>query len=135
MAAVKPILEALVLADHIYSDQTNGKRVIAGTFNLIWAKEFPATHPVKTFAYIALTEIHGTVNIKLVFRELSNDEAIMASHEIPVLSPSPLETMNLSIEIPPFRLPHEGTYAFEVYADGELLGSKRIQAKKLEEPE
>lgn len=135
MAAAKPILEALVLADHIYSDQASGKRVIAGTFNVIWAKAFPAKHNVITFAYIALTEIHGTVNIKLVHRDLSNDEALMASHEIPVRSPSPLETMNLSIEIPPFRLPHEGTYAFEVYADGELLGSKRIQAKKLEEPE
>ena len=29
----KPVLQALVLADHVYQDKTTGKMVIAGTFN------------------------------------------------------------------------------------------------------
>ncbi len=133
MAAAKPVLEALVLADHVYSDQRNGKRVIAGTFNTIWAKSFPARHNVVTFAYIALTEVHKVVSLKLVHRDLSNDEAIMESQNITVQAETPLHTVEVVTEIPPFNLPHEGAYAFEIYADGELLGSKRILAKKAEE--
>jgi hypothetical protein len=38
----KPILQALVLAEHIYQDQGTGKKIIAGTFNRVF---FGKTRP------------------------------------------------------------------------------------------
>lgn len=32
----KPVLQALILADHVYQDRETGKRIIAGTFNQIF---------------------------------------------------------------------------------------------------
>lgn len=39
----KPVLQALILADHVYQDRETGKRIIAGTFNQIFfTKPAPA---------------------------------------------------------------------------------------------
>ncbi len=35
---MKPVLQAMVLADHVYQDKNTGKRIIAGTFNQITVK-------------------------------------------------------------------------------------------------
>ena len=32
----KPLLQALILADHVYQDAQTGKKVIAGTFNQLF---------------------------------------------------------------------------------------------------
>ena len=31
----KPVLQSLILADHVYEDKLTGKRIIAGVFNRI----------------------------------------------------------------------------------------------------
>lgn len=36
MRTMKPVLQALLLADHIYEDKATGKKIIAGTFNRLF---------------------------------------------------------------------------------------------------
>ena len=37
----KPVLQAMVLADHVYQDSTTGKFIIAGTFTRLWCSRKP----------------------------------------------------------------------------------------------
>src|SRR5262245_20539702 len=37
----KPVLQAMVLADHVYQDNTTGKFIIAGTFTRLWCSRKP----------------------------------------------------------------------------------------------
>ncbi len=43
----KPVLQALVLADHVYQDKSTGKKIIAGTFNRVCfsRRKRPAEQP------------------------------------------------------------------------------------------
>src|SRR5437763_7600736 len=40
----RPVLQAMVLADHVYQDRTSGKYIIAGTFGQVWTRA-PANQP------------------------------------------------------------------------------------------
>lgn len=124
---LKPTLQALVLADHIYVDRFTGKNVIAGTFNRLWAEKFPQQLSRATFAYICLTNIHAATRLMLCFVDLKTHNVIMKTRSIEVKVDNPLVSTELIIQIPPFPMPAPGFYAFELHAGDEMVGSLRIQ--------
>lgn len=130
--AVKPILQALVLSDHVYADQATGKKVIAGTFDSLWAREFPAKLARTTWFYLSVTDVQGSVEFSLKYTDLSNNEVLLSAGFC-LSSNDRLATRSLVCEIPPLPMPHPGAYAFEVFVGDEMLGSLRIVASKLED--
>lgn len=130
--AQKPILQALVLADHVYVDAATGKKIIAGTFSQLLAASFPRMFGRTTWAYVCLTEVRGTVPIALRYTDLQTNEVLLSTRALTIQSDDPLASRELMIEVPPFPMPHAGTYVFEVYAGDEAIGSLRILAVKLQ---
>lgn len=131
---VRPILQALVLADHVYIDAKTGKKIIAGTFNHLASPEFPSFFGRSTFAFISMTEVHGNTSVTLKYTDLSNSETLLEIQNLPMEAPNdPLATVEMVVELPRFPMPHEGIFAFEVYAHEELVGSLRIQVSKSDE--
>jgi len=146
----KPILQSLILADHIYEDKLTGKRVIAGIFNRIVrgkrvmkpapgseeggggapgqrVLEIPPTglQSGSPFAYISLTEVRGPTPFLLQLVNLDDDMALFKS-ELKVDCPNPLYTIELTVPLPPIAPPKAGIYALEVLYNHEILGSLRI---------
>jgi hypothetical protein len=146
----KPILQSLILADHIYEDKLTGKRVIAGIFNRIVrgkrvmkpapgseeggggtpgqrVLEIPPTglQSGSPFAYISLTEVRGPTPFLLQLVNLDDDMALFKS-ELKVDCPNPLYTIELTVPLPPIAPPKAGIYALEVLYNSEILGSLRI---------
>lgn len=124
--AVRPILQALLVADAIYVDASTGKKIIAGTFNRLVCEDFPATTVVSKHALISLTDVHRSVEIGLRFVDLSTGESLLELHGLVVEADDPLETVELVVELPPLPLPHAGAYALEVHWQDELLGLLRL---------
>ena len=153
----KPILQALVLADHIYQDKHSGKMVIAGTFNDVtiyrnelktYTREIP-TEPGGTsrkhqvtefppeyvgdagspFVYTCLTGIHNSVDLELRFVDLSNNKVLLQA-DLKVQCDDPVLSVEVGIRLPTrLPTPHEGVYALELLYEEEMLGSWRISAK------
>ncbi len=180
----KPVLQALVLADHIYQDKITGKKIIAGTFNRVcfsrmkrppeqpgFAPNFgeqaappppPPSSPFDStsetampsfgptpiegpppgarrmtaadvqkagspYAFISLTDVHGTVPLELRYRDLLTG-AILFGISFQVASEDPLDTVEAVVPIPPLPTPHAGAFALELLTRGEPLGALRITA-------
>jgi hypothetical protein len=142
---IKPILQALVLADNVYVDRMTGKFIIAGTFTHLFVFN-PIPQPDATadpvvggmrklgphevfstgspFAYISLTNVRGKVPLELRYVDLGENTA-MLKFELAVEGDDPLKTIEMAVRLP--RLPPKiGTYALELLADDELLGSHRV---------
>ena len=153
----KPLLQSLVLADHVYKDQFTGKMIIAGTFNrILFTKptaeneqpaetgELPggarkmAWHEVckagSPFVYISLTDVRGEVPLELRYVDLEDNVALM-SLEFRVQADSPLDTVESVVQLPPLPSPHAGVYAIELLADNEPLGSHRVTAVEMPSPD
>lgn len=156
----RPVLQALVLADSVYQD-TSGKMIIAGTFNRFQIFRPEASHnnpsePAQEaeqpsgslrkldardickvgspWAYVSLTEVRGTVPLELRYVDLSNN-VVMLRAELSVKSNSPLDTVEIRVQLPVLPMPHLGTYALELLSNDELLGSHRVTVAETPTPD
>ena len=141
----KPVLQALLLADQVYTDRETGKQVVCGVFDRVGflrpptppggqtgGSGMPAT-PAPVFAsgspsaFVSLTEIRGTRQFELRFVDLA-DDAVLLTVGFELASEDPLKTVRFAVRLPvlPFRNP--GTYVLELLCDGETLGGHRIEA-------
>jgi hypothetical protein len=151
MATVKPILQALVLAEHIYDDRGTGKKVIAGTFNQVLmhaplVEEEPPDSGAAAivhggrqggspYAYISITEIHTAADLVLRFVDLAdNPPIVLFETQVRVETPDPLQTIELVAALPLLPIQHEGAFALEILCENELLGSFRIVARRFSQP-
>ena len=146
MSLVKPVLQALVLAERIWEDK-DGRKIIGGTFNVLWFTDWPLVKDVETpsgetqrfvqggmnpgapYAYISLTDVCDNTEIELQFVSLTKNVVIFSS-SIVVHCNSRLATIEIVAPLPPLPIHHEGVYAFEIVCEGEVIGSHRIIAKK-----
>lgn len=126
-----PVLQALVLADMIYTDAL-GKRLICGTFSHIWCGRFPTMLNRPTWAYILLAEVVGRPVMQLRFVKLNDNRILMKSPKIEIGGASPLVPVDIAIEIPPLPLPSSGAYGVECLVDDILIGCMRLQVDKAE---
>ena len=145
--AVKPVLQALVLAERIYTDKSD-RHIICGTFNGIKIGRMPieaveapdgATRPQipggveggSPYAYISITDIVGRIELLLQFVNLTKNEVVF-EHRLEVQCDERLGTVEIVAPLPSLTrfLRHYGSgkfiYAFEVVCEGEILGSHRL---------
>jgi hypothetical protein len=125
----QPRLQALVLAERVYTDKDTGQRVIAGTFNHIQTPGFPARIDRQAVVYVSLTDVRkpGTW-LALRFVDTHDLSILMEARFGPLLATDPLETLEFAVPIPGFMLPHAGIYDLELHVvDGERLGSLRLK--------
>jgi len=150
---LKPTLQALLLADHVYQDKASGKKIIAGTFNVLNVRKpkpaaddttSGAQEPAKPgeglrqlsaaevmragspFAFISLTEIRGPTSLELRYVDLSNN-AVLVNACFSVTQEDPLETVEAIVPMPQLPAPHTGVYALELIWNDELMGCLRIK--------
>ncbi len=142
---MKPVLQALVLAERIYEDRS-GKKIIAGTFNRVVIapiseaeQKHPdgskrslirgGTDPGCPSAYISLTDVVDGTKISLQFVDISRNKILFGTSFV-IKPKDRLATTEIVAPLPPFRRfinkKQAGTFSFEVIWEGEILGSHRI---------
>ncbi len=145
---MKPVLQALVLAEHVYQD-VSGKKVIAGTFNRIRFSRKPPVKKVENpdgtkqtlvqggmhggspFAYVSLTDVCDDTTLQLQFVNLTKNEILFGTAVL-VSCNDRLATAELVFALPPLPIKEPGVYAIEVVCEGDILGSCRIKAEELD---
>lgn len=146
---MKPVLQSLLLADHVYSDQATGKKIIAGVFNRVQRMKPPARplegeapKPVPIpptglastpFVYLALTELHSKSDFVLELTDLAENIGLFKVG-FTVDCHDPLQTVEVHFPIPALSLPHAGVYSLGLLWENELLGALRILAADMEPP-
>jgi hypothetical protein len=123
---IKPSLQAIILADHIYVDATTGKKIICGTFNHLTVESFPSQSMISKFALVALTDVHGSVSIVLKYVDLSTGETLVEMQGLDMEADDPLETVEVVVEITSLPMPHPGYYSLEAHWKTDVLGILRI---------
>jgi hypothetical protein len=146
---VKPVLQALVLAERVYEDK-GGQKIIAGTFNgFRFSRSSPVQEVVgpdgvrrKTvkggvdvgspWAYLSLTDVWDDTKLEFQFVSLTKNQVIFRT-ELLVQCDDRLATVEIVVPLPKLNVPESGIYAFEVLCEGEIIGSHRIIAEEIKE--
>jgi hypothetical protein len=147
---MKPVLQALILADHVYQDQQTGKKVICGTFNSFRFSRKPPVSEVQNpdgtkrtvvmggaqsgspYAYISLTDVHEGTKLLLRFVNLEKNEILFGT-EVVVNNVNRLTTVEIVLPLPRLPIAEAGAYALELVCDNEMIGSCRVMAENLDE--
>jgi hypothetical protein len=146
----KPVLQAMVLAEHVYQDRMTGKFVIAGTFATIFFGQIsgvpigepegerqkilvrgPITQSGSPYLYLALFDVHGQVPLNLKLVDLS-DASVLFEVQILVASTDPVSVAEYILPMPLLPVHKATTYSLDLFYEEEILGSWRITAKKIE---
>ncbi len=147
---MKPVLQALLLADRIYRD-TTGKHIIAGTFNkMLFVKGGAGPKTVEIdgeekqlipggmqagspSAYISLTDVRGKIQCVLRYVNLKQNNALFQT-QFSIECSDPLKTVEVVLPLP--TLPQmAGVHALELLCDDEPIGSHRIIVEEREAKE
>jgi hypothetical protein len=132
--AVKPLLQALWLADDVDCNPKTGKVTLVGIFDQIEVTR-PATHFASTaYLFCALRGIHGRTELVLCYVDLSSN-AVLLEWPVSLNETNPLATVDIAFRLPPVPVPHEGEYAWELYFEGEVIGSSRVTATVIQQGE
>ncbi len=139
---MKPVLQALVVADRVYEDKA-GKKIIAGTFNKWYFSRKPqvqeVNHPDGTqrrvilggmqagspFAYLSLTDVCSGTKLQCQFVNLTKN-AVVFGTEVEIAIDDRLAMIEVALPLPLLPISEEGTYALEVLCEGDILGSWKI---------
>ena len=85
------------------------------------------------FAYVSLTELKGSRKFELRYVYLAENNVLFGT-AFEVSCRDPLETIQITVPLPPLPIPHEGVYVLELLCEGELLGSHRVLARSQTKP-
>lgn len=123
------LLQALLLADHVYRDQATGKYVVAGTFHQVNLAAFPGSLSRSVGAFVAVRAPAGPHSLTLQFVEVASGEVLADSARHSVTSPDDGSPMVLAVEIPPLPFPREGDYLVRLRLGGRVLGEAPLAAR------
>ena len=145
---MKPVLQALVLADRVYQE-IGGKKIIAGTFS---GYKFSKKPPIAEIsrpdgskqrimvggmnigspsAYISLTDVCDGTVIQIQFLNLSKN-IVLFGNELTLTNVDRLQNIELILPLPVLPISEPGVYAIQVICEGEILGSWRVIAEDLD---
>lgn len=153
---MKPILQAILVADHVYSDEVTKKKIVVGIFDRIY---FSRVEPPKDedapevsgepdaqgatmvisqaghrmgspFCYINLADVHGDQTFELRYVDLSTDTVLFKTN-FGIRSTDPLTTAEVAFPLPPLPTGKAGTFALELLWNDEPLGSHRIRVEEV----
>ena len=147
---MKPVLQALLVADRVYEDRATGKRIVAGIFDKLSFQKIAQPdaenvnepigqtrlllgggNPGSPYAYISLTAIHGKQRFVVRYVYL-NEDRVLFQTGFQVESPSPLETAQIVLPLPTLPIIGAGAYALELLCDDDdPIGSFRILVEEL----
>jgi hypothetical protein len=145
---VKPVLQALVLADRVYQD-LSGKKVIAGTFSgFKFSKKPPVAEITRPdgqkqrilaggmsagspYAYISLTDVCDNTTLQVQFLNLSKNTVLFGT-SVTIPKVDRLNNTELVLPLPTLPIAEVGVYALQVACEGEILGSWRVVAEDLD---
>lgn len=145
----KPVLQAMVLADHVYQDRNTGKFVIAGTFGTIWRQPPPPKPPEgapgkqpisgsytqmgSPYLYLALADVHGKAPLLLRLVDLADANPLLEAN-FEVAASDPLTMCEFVLPMPLLPAMKPGVLSLDLLFQNEILGSWRINVRDVPPP-
>lgn len=128
-----PVLLSVIICDQVIQDHYTGKNTLVGVFDNINAMHFPARHPWLTI-FCQLTNGRGKVPITVRLVDVQDSDKMLGGLKVEEKFKEPREIRNVRFDIGGIEFPHEGEYRFQIFANEEFLGERRIICRKIESP-
>jgi hypothetical protein len=131
--AVPPLLLSAVVCDRVIFDRISGAPSLINIIELINAPKYPARHSGLVF-FCELTNGYGKTKTKIRLVDVQQDDRAILEREGTVEFKDVRQIVRLAVDLHGIIFPHPGEYRFQLFAEGELLGERRIVCRKIKRP-
>lgn len=122
MSPEDPVVNAMLLCDHVHRDPTTGKHTLLGVLDTLRLPFLPAVLEAAAF-YLSLTNLRGTYRLELAWlRGDTEEELARLVRTAPTVMRDPLARVELALRIPAgLPVPVPGRYILRFYANSRLV--------------
>lgn len=112
-----PLVNAMLLCDHVHVDPSTGRHTLLGVFDEIEAARFPAsTGPYA--AYLNLTNMRGAYDLELRWLRGDTEAEIAARIAVERVDvPDPLSRVEISLPGRALPIPEPGRYVLRLFVN------------------
>lgn len=126
-------VHAMLLADHIYRDESSGKYVIAGVFHQYNALNFPTNFDRNIGIFISLSAFVPKIEARIEFVDVANETVLLRTPVLEILLAESALPVEFALEMPPVPLPHAGFYLYRLVVDDHILSEAALSVEALSE--
>ncbi|HUU88398.1 MAG TPA: hypothetical protein VMX17_11695 [Candidatus Glassbacteria bacterium] len=121
----QPIMLSIITCDKTIRDIQTKKISLIDCFSSFCIPSLPFTVP-QFFLFICMTDGFGTIPLTIQLRDLSNNELLLKEDSIKIEFQNPTIPLEFVIALNGVTFNNLGTYAFEIFTNGEFIGSTKI---------
>lgn len=124
---------AIIVCESVVEDMRSHNKCILNTYNTIWAHQFPTKQDRMT-VFASLTNGRGAMDIEVRFVKDQEDapQKTLINLRGEVGFPSPLDVVDLTMDLRNVPIPEAGSYAIQIWINQEPVGERRIAARPIE---
>jgi len=130
MTEVPPILLSAVICVRVIFDKISGAPSLINIIQNVNSPKYPVRYWQLVF-FCELTDGHGKTKTKIRLIDDQEDEKIMLEQEGVVEFKDVKQIVTLAVSLHGIVFPRPGEYRFQLFAEGNLLGERRIVCRKI----
>ena len=130
LSQVVPLLVAALVCDVAVADPTTGKKNLIGVFDQVNARRFPVTRAFSV--YFRITDAEGRYDFDVRYVQAATNKLLAQTEEQIVVSDR-LASPAIHMKPALIPVPEEGRYEFQIWANGNFLGSTFFDAVQIRE--
>jgi len=132
MTEVPPILLSAIICDKVIFDKITGSPSLINIIQAINAPRYPVRYWQLVF-FCELTNGHGKTSAKIKLVDDQEDEKVIFEQSGTVEFGDVKQIVTLAVNLRGVVFAHPGEYRFQLFAQDQLLGERRIVCRKVEQ--
>ncbi|MBN1787721.1 MAG: hypothetical protein JW806_04940 [Sedimentisphaerales bacterium] len=133
MAQVPPVVLSTIVCDRVLFDAPTKTSSLIGIIDRIFAPKYPVRIP-RLFFFAEMTNGHDETEIDVRLVDINNNEQMLAQKKANVKFPDVRSIVSVVIGFDGLTFNQQGEYAFQLFAAGQLLISRRLLCLLVQKP-
>lgn len=133
MTELAPMLLSAIICDRVIFDKITGMPSLINIIQNINLPKFPIRHASLIF-FCELTDGHGLTNTSVRLVDVQDDEKILFEQHGTVQFKDVKQVVSLAVNLQGIVFKTPGEYRFQILANDQLLGERRVICKQVEMP-
>ena len=132
MTKVPPILLSAVICERVIFDKVSGMPSLINIIQNLNAPRYPIRHFLVFFC--ELTNGHGRTKTKIRIVDAHDEDKVVFERTGAVEFKDVKQVVTLAINLQGIGFARPGEYRFQLFAEGHLLGERRLICRKIKLP-
>lgn len=133
MSDIPPVLLSAITCDRVIFDRISGMPSVINIVQTVNSTQYPVQNSQLVF-FCELTNGHGSTELEVRLVNVEDEDNSLFLQKKEVFFKDVRHVLTLALNMQGVLFPKPGEYRFQLFANGQLLGERRVICKKVDFP-